>query len=197
MPIVDSPRSKEFVHLLRERLSEQTVRHCIFTAALMSSFAGDAGITNEQAVTAGLLHDLYKDADDATLFAMAEKWGIVPSETQRNNPGLLHGALAAEDCRRNLEVSDGAVLEAITWHTTGKPGLCAVGLALYLADFAEPSRRHGEAAAAREILRRDGFRKALIYASDKKLEHVNAKCDIDPMTVAFHGWLVEYLGSHG
>jgi predicted HD superfamily hydrolase involved in NAD metabolism len=197
MPIVDSPRSKEFVHLLRERVSEQTARHSVFTAALMSSFAGDAGVGNEQAVTSGLLHDLYKDADDATLVATAEKWGIVPSETQRNNPGLLHGALAAADCRLNLGVSDVAVLEAIEWHTTGKPGLCAVGLALYLADFAEPSRRHGAAAEARDILRREGFRKALLYASDRKLEHVTSMRDIDPMTVAFHGWLVEFLGSNG
>jgi len=197
MPIVDSPRAKEFVHLLRERLSEQTVSHSIFTAALMASFAAEAGITNEQAVTAGLLHDLYKDADDATVLATAEKWGIVPSETQRNNPGLLHGALAAEECRRNLGVTDSTVLEAIEWHTTGKPGLGPVGLALYLADFAEPSRRHGVAAEAREILRREGFRKALFYTSEKKLEHVNSKRDTDPMTVEFHRWLVECLGSNG
>lgn len=197
MPIVDSPRAKEFVHLLRERLSEQTVSHSIFTATLMASFASEAGITNEQAVTAGLLHDLYKDADGAAVLATAEKFGIVPSETQRNNPGLLHGALAAEECRRNLGVSDSAVLEAIEWHTTGKPGLGPVGLALYLADFAEPARRHGAAAEARDILRREGFRKALLYASEKKLEHVNSKRDIDPMTVEFHRWLVEFLGSNG
>jgi predicted HD superfamily hydrolase involved in NAD metabolism len=193
MAIVDSPRAREFVHLLRGRLSEQTVSHCIFTAALMASFAGEAGITNEQAVTAGLLHDLYKNVDDPAALATAEQWGIVPTETQRRNPALLHGALSAEECRRNLGIRDEAVLEAIEWHTTGKPGLGPVGLALYLADFAEPSRRHGPAAEVREILQREGFRKALLSASEKKLEHVKAKRDIDPMTVAFHDWLVGFL----
>lgn len=196
MPIVDSPRAKEFVRLLRQRLSEQTVSHSIFAAALMASFADEAGITNDQAVTAGLLHDLYKDADDASALATAEKWGIVLTETQRSNPGLLHGALAAEECRRDLGITDPAVLEAIEWHTTGKPGFGPVGLALYLADFAEPSRRHPAAAEAREILRQEGYRKALLYASGKKLEHVNSKRDIDPTTLEFHRWLIEFLGSN-
>ncbi len=193
MPVADTPRSREFVRILRERLSDKTVSHCIFTAALMTSYADQVGITNDQATTAGLLHDLYKDIDDAATLATAEKFGIVPTETQRRNPYLLHGPLAAEDCRRNLGIHDEAVLEAIEWHTTGRPGLGPVGLALYLADFAEPSRRHAAAAEAREILRRDGFWKAILYASDKKLEHVNSRPDTDPTTIAFHDWLVEQV----
>ena len=192
---IDSPRAKEFVKLIRERLSGRTVSHCIFTAALMQSFASEAGITNDQAVTAGLLHDLYKDADDEMALDMAGKYEIVVTESQRRRPALLHGALAAEECRRNLGVKDEAVLEAIAWHTTGKAGLGPVGLALYLADFAEPSRTHEEAAEARRILRARGYKAALLYASDRKLEHVNSKEHIDPNTVEFHRWLVEFLSS--
>lgn len=196
MPIIDSPRAKEFLHLLRQRLSPETVTHCIFTATMMSSFANQAGITNEQAVTAGLLHDLYKDTNDETTLDLAEEFGILVNQGQRLYPNLLHGALAAAECRRNLNITDEAVLEAIEWHTTGKPGIGPVGLALYLADFAEPSRRHPAAAEAREILRKNGYHAALLYASEKKLEHVNSKAYTDPMTVEFHRWLVEFLKSN-
>jgi len=197
MPIADSPRAKEFVHLLRRRLGEKTVSHSIFTAALMTSFAGQAGVTNDQAVTAGLLHDLYKDADDETMLDLAEEFGLKVNQGQRQYPNLLHGALAAAECGRNLGIQDEAVLEAIEWHTTGRPGLGPVGLALYLADFAEPSRRHPAAAEAREILRKQGYRAALLYASEQKLEHVNSKTYTDPMTVEFHRWLVEFLKPNG
>lgn len=196
MPIVDSPRAKEFVHLLRERISEQTVSHCVFTAALMASFAGEAGITNDQAVTAGLLHDLCKDLDDKTALATAETLGIRPTEVQRLHPPLLHGPLAAAECRRNLDIRDEAVLDAICWHTTGKPGFGPVGLALYFADFAEPSRRHPASTEAREILRKQGFKKALLHVSHHKLEHVKSKPHVDPVTLEFHRWLGEFLANN-
>ena len=192
---VDSPLSRQWIHLLRERLSERTVSHCIFTAALMTTIADEVGITNEQAVTAGLLHDLHKDDDPQTALAAAEEWGIVPSDNQRRNPFLLHGHLAAEECRRKLGIRDNDVVDAIQWHTTGKPGLGPVGLALYFADFAEPSRSHQPAAQARDILRREGFWKALLFSSDKKLEHVNSKADTDPTTIEFHRWLVDFMKS--
>ena len=165
------------------------MRHCIFTAEYMASFAAKASITNDEAVTAGLLHDLCKGMSDAELLAAAQEYGLTVNDAQRRKPRLLHGPVAAEECRRKLGIAGEAVYDAICWHTTGRPGLGKLGLALYLADFAEPSRTFPGAEEARRILRKQGFEPALRYVSERKFEHVRTKPDADPVTEAFHAWL--------
>jgi predicted HD superfamily hydrolase involved in NAD metabolism len=193
VPIIETARAKEFVSLLRARVSDHTLRHCIFAAEYMASFAAQAEISNDEAVAAGLLHDLCKGMADAELLAAANEHGIVLNDTQRLKPGLLHGPVAAEECRRDLGIADQAVYDAIYWHSTGHPEWGKVGLALYVADFAEPSRTFSEAQEARRILRREGFTPALRYVSARKLEHVRTKLHVDPTTEAFHAWLTTDL----
>ena len=189
MPIVQTARAREFVQLLRNRVSDLTMQHCVFTAEYMASMADQAGITNDEAVTSGLLHDLCKDMTDEELLDTAAQYGITVSEPQRQNPALLHGPVAAEECRRRHGVTDDAVYDAIFWHTTGRPGFGKLGLALYVADFAEPSRKFAEAVEARRLLRSEGFGPALRYVSARKLEHIRTKPHVDPSTDAFHTWL--------
>ncbi len=192
MSVVDAPRAKEFIQLLRTRVSEKTMSHCVFTAEYFASFAEQAGVSHDQAVAAGLLHDLWKGAGDEELLAAARKYGIEPSAIQKSKPSMLHGAVAAEECRRELNVGD-AVSDAIRWHTTGCMGLNKVGLGLYVADFSEPTRSFPEAAEARRLMRKEGFEAALRYVADEKLKHVRTKPDIDQTTEAFHAWLESVL----
>lgn len=194
MRIVQTARAREFVHLLRDRVSDRTMQHSVFTAEYMASLAHQAEITNDQAVTAGLLHDLCKDMADEELLAAAARYGIAVGETQRRYPGLLHGPVAAEECRRNHGIGDADIYDAIFWHTTGRPGFGKLGLVLYVADFAEPSRTFQEAAEARCMLRSEGFTPTLKYVSARKLEHVRTKPHVDPSTEAFHHWLTTELG---
>jgi len=182
-------RANEFIGLLRERLSDRTYRHCIGTGEFMSKLAPHAGLDREAAVTAGLLHDLCKGLDDATMLAKALEYDISVGETQRHKPGLLHGPVAAEEIRRTLGLEDEDIREAIRWHTTGCPNWCPLGLALYVADFAEKTREHDESAEAREILDKQGFREALLFVSRRKLDYVRKKPHVDSTTEAFHAWL--------
>ncbi len=185
------PRAAEFLALIEARLREKTFRHSVATTHLMLSTADGLGVTPEQAVTAGLLHDLGKSAKGPELLERAEAYGLYISDSQRDYPKLLHGAVAAEECRRDLGITDEAVLEAICWHTTGRPGLGNLGQALYLADYSEPLRPHPDASVARAILDTDGFMAALLFVSTQKLAYVRTKPHVDPATEAFHAWLVE------
>jgi predicted HD superfamily hydrolase involved in NAD metabolism len=187
--VADFPRAEAFIELLHSRVSAQTAAHCINTAILMESFAPDVGITRDQAVTAGLLHDLCKKVKRGAYVRAAEAYGIVPTPTQLLLPKLLHGPIAAEEARRTLGVTDAQVYEAIYWHTTGRPKLGTVGLALYFADFAEEGRGFPESDEARAILRRDGFEAALRYVVREKYKHIEKKDHVDPVTEAFHAWL--------
>ena len=156
MPLKQLDRADEYLALLEERVPKRTVSHSVSVATFMHSFVNGLGVTAEQALTAGLLHDLCKGLSRAELMAEANKYGVELNGQPSPRRSLLHGPVAAEVCRHELGIEDDAVCEAIRWHTTGKPDLGPVGLSLYLADFAEPHRQHPEAREARAILHRDG-----------------------------------------
>ncbi len=188
MPIAQAPEAKQYLKRLRERLSEERVSHCIFTAEYLSSFAKDLGIDHDEAVTAGLLHDYCRDLKKNAFLEEARALRLPFGECQMQKPTLLHGPVSAEHCRREFGVSD-AVYEAIYWHTTGRPGLGRLGQALYVADFAEPTRKFPEAALARDCLRKQGFDQTLRFVAETKLRFAREKGVVDPNTEAFLLWL--------
>ncbi len=182
----DTPRADEFVALLRERLPEKTYRHTISVAQTMLDAAEAAGVPPEQAVTAGLLHDLCKPLKGDALAEKARRYGITQ---YLDVPNLLHGPVAAEEIRHELGVHDEDVIDAIRWHTTGRADWCRVGQVLFYGDFSEPRRPHPQAAEARAILKKDGFNAALRYVVREKFHHVKKKFAPEPNAVAFEEWV--------
>lgn len=173
-------------------LSEKTHMHCIATAYYMEELAELVPLDPHEAWIAGLLHDICKARNEESLLASAEEYGIPINEAQRHKPKLLHGPVAAEKCRRALGISD-AIYEAIYWHTTGHPGLGPMGLALFFADFSEPLRSHANSVKAGIMLHEVGFKRALRFVADRKLEYILTKRYVDPETQAFHAWLTSVI----
>lgn len=193
MPSDNPDAAPDWRLLLQARLSLRTYRHCLSVADLMLKLAPEMGIAPDRAETAGLLHDLCKSLSDEELLHAAREYGIEVTAAQLKKPGLLHGVVAAAECKNKLGVTDEQVLDAIQWHTTGCPNLGPVGLALYFADFAEPLRTHPEAAHARALWADKGFPAALLAVSQWKLDHIQSRKDADPMTEQFHAWLQNHL----
>lgn len=189
MPIVRMRRYREFLHLLRENLPEEKVSHCIFVAEYAASLAVKAGVFHDEVVTAGMLHDLCRAQSGEVLLARAQGYGLDISETALQVPMLLHGPVAAEECREELGIEDEDVYNAIYWHTTGCPGLGRTGQVIFLADFSEPTRKFPEAARARTIAREEGFEAALRYTVRAKLDYLQSKEIVDPMLEDFALWV--------
>jgi predicted HD superfamily hydrolase involved in NAD metabolism len=175
-------------------LPEKKVAHCVSVAEYLSSFAEGIGLDHDTAVAAGLLHDLCRGLSNEALLQRAVEYGLPINEVQLQRPILLHGALAAEECRREFGLGDEDFYQALYWHTTGRPGLCLLGQALYHADFAEPLREYPEAAEARAVLLRSGFGPALVFTAEAKLFYVKKRSAMDPESQAFYDWLVETQG---
>lgn len=194
MPIVRTERFKELLAIIRKALPEARVSHCVFVAEYLASFAGSIGVDHDQAVTAGLLHDLCRTLDNETMLARAREYGIPISPQQEAKPMLLHGPVAAAECMNRLGIDDPGICEAIASHTSGKAGMCRLSQALYVADFAEPTRKYPEAAQARDVLRHEGFDEALYFVALKKIQHVREKSVIDPAAEAFFLWIEEHFG---
>ncbi|MDA3949253.1 MAG: bis(5'-nucleosyl)-tetraphosphatase (symmetrical) YqeK [Spirochaeta sp.] len=101
---------------------------------------------------AGLAHDLDRDIPSWTAFALVSDWRLPVQPIERRHPKMLHGAITAARLRRRYGVTSDSVISAVRHHTLGDPSLDDLGLALFVADFCEPGRRHSGTGNAREIL---------------------------------------------
>jgi predicted HD superfamily hydrolase involved in NAD metabolism len=180
-----------YLSLVRARVSDKTLSHCLGVSRLMADVAARTGYCRETAALAGLLHDIHKKTSEAELLALAEKWDVPITDYQHEHPKLLHGPVAAAECRRELGIESDDIIEAICWHTTGRPGMGLCALIMYFADFAESGRTMPESTEARRILDADGFVAALRYVAAAKLGYLHGKTTMDPMTTAFSAWLDE------
>jgi HD superfamily phosphohydrolase YqeK len=117
---------------------------------------------------------------------LAKSYGVT---SYLDTPSLLHGPVAAEECRRRLGVKDEEVIDAIRWHTTGRAEWGRVGQVLFYADFSEPLRPHRQAAEARRIFHEKGFDPALRYVVEQKFHYVKTKFEPDPDAQAFEAWV--------
>ena len=137
----------------------------------------------KKARIAGLLHDCAKCIPTEEKLIKAEKFGLPVNSSERANPDLLHGKLGAYYARTKYGINDKEILDAITYHTTGRPGMTLMDKIIYVADYIEPNRR-----MLNELpeIRKEAFQdidKALLHILKNILVYLESQsCEIDEMT---------------
>jgi HD superfamily phosphohydrolase YqeK len=102
---------------------------------------GWAGAAAGAALRAAWLHDAWRCAPVEEAVAEIRAAGEEPDPwALRHAPVLLHAQAAAAWAESAVGESDPDVLSAVRHHPTAHPAWGDVGLALYVADFCEPSR---------------------------------------------------------
>lgn len=141
--------------LARERLSAKRYGHTLRVADTAEDLARVHGLDPDRARLAALLHDAARELSPGGFLDLAHAWDLPVGEPERENPKLLHGPVAAEMARRELDVEDGEVLDAVREHTTGRPGMGPISLVLYVADKVEPARDYPSVGRVRQLARED------------------------------------------
>ena len=72
-------------------------------------------------------------------------------EDYYNSPQLLHGMVGASIARDVFKIEDDDILNAITYHTTGRANMSLLEKIIYVADYIEPSRDFPGVEFLREI----------------------------------------------
>jgi len=96
----------------------------------------------EKAALAGISHDMCKEYSSKKLIKLATADGLPISLIEQTKPSLLHGRAAAVVLQRVYCITDEDVLEAVRWHTFGKPHMSDIAKIIYIADKIEPGRKH-------------------------------------------------------
>ena len=125
---------------LKKELDGNRYRHTLGVMYTACSLAMAHGADMEQAGTAGLLHDCAKCTRYLRVIAECRKAGLTVSEFEEEHPFLLHARLGAWLAKHEYGIRDSEILNAITWHTTGKPEMTVLEKIIYIADYIEPNR---------------------------------------------------------
>lgn len=131
---------KKIEEKLEKHLDEDRMRHTRGVMYTAASLAMVYGCSLEKAQVAGLLHDCAKCIPNKKKLKMCLENQIPMTEYEEANPFILHAKLGAFLARQKYGVDDEQILDAITWHTTGKPDMSLLDKIIYLADYIEPGR---------------------------------------------------------
>ena len=113
---------------------EERREHSYRVARMAVERAASAGIDGGRALLAAALHDCGKYVPLSS--ALLEDF--TPPEDVP--PPVLHQYTGAYLARHSFGIEDEEVLDAIRYHTSGKPGMSPLGILIYLSDLLEEGR---------------------------------------------------------
>ena len=114
--------------------------HTIGVAHTAATLAMRYDVDMNTAYVAGLLHDCAKCISDKKKLSICKKNGIPVSETEQTNPSLLHAKVGAFLAKDKYHIDDDSIIDAIAYHTTGRPNMTDLEQIIYIADYIEPGR---------------------------------------------------------
>lgn len=136
----DTQRNDEFIAVIRGKLGEKRFYHSMCVAEAARELAEQYGADAQKAYTAGILHDVMKEASAEEQLQTIASAGIILTDVERANRKLWHALAGYAYCRGTLHVTDSGILDAIRYHTTGRAGMALLEKCVYIADFISADR---------------------------------------------------------
>ena len=135
------------------------------------SLAKKYGADPEKAELAALFHDMYRGVPVDALNYYVRHLGL--DKRYMDNCNLAHGKIAAIIMERDYGIEDQDILNAVSFHTTGRAGMSLLEKVIYIADAIEPSRRYPGVEALREAADQD-LDLACLLSLEHTIEYVRS-----------------------
>lgn len=135
---------QEIRRKLKKKLDPGRYEHTLgvaFTAAALAMCHGEDILTAE---LAGTLHDCAKYGTEAEQLMRYRKSGQEPGREILLSPAVLHAKAGRVLAEKKYGVTDGDVLNAVEFHTTGRAGMSRLEKIVFIADYIEPGRTKAE-----------------------------------------------------
>ncbi len=168
---------------LEKKLKEERYIHTLGVMYTAASMAMRHGADVQKAMTAGLLHDCGKYCDVNEQILLCRKHHIKLSDAELEVPALIHARLGAYFAEYEYGITDSEILDAITYHTTGRPAMTMIEKIVYLADYIEPGRKKIPELAEVRTAAFDDIDTAVCMTAESTLAFLKrAGRKVDPMT---------------
>ena len=172
------PRAKDALALEKPSRKAHSLRVALASAAR----ANELKMDEKKAITAALFHDCAKNLEpDHPLlqgFTPPSDWGEVPESVIHQ----FSGAFVAE---RAFGITDKEILDAVRYHTSGKPQMTELGKLIFLADMVEEERAYDGVEKIRSAFYFKSLDEALALALKETVGFLQKKgAEIYPLTLS-------------
>ena len=156
---------------MEKTLDPKRYEHTLGVAYTASCLAMCHGADPVKAKVAGLLHDSAKCMTNEKRIAICKRNHLPISQVEWENPFLLHAKVGSYLAKSEYHITDQDILNAILYHTTGRPGMSRLEKIVYVADYIEHNRAFPGVEQARDIAQ-VSLDRAVAYETARTVEHL-------------------------
>lgn len=188
---MDKEFIRELERYIRVRLTEKRYRHTEGVIATAVELAKRYGADEEKTYIAALFHDACKNLDSDEINMLVEEYGI--GSVYIDKPQLAHSKLAAKILEDRFGITDEDILNAVSYHTTGRANMSLLEKIVYVADAVEPNRTYPEAEELNRLAFQD-LDQAGYEIADRAIRRVKDQgMFLDEDTVKARDWFASLL----
>ena len=119
---------------------------------------------------AALLHDYARNFSNKELIKIVKNNNIEIDDWEKELPNLLHSPVGAFLAKKEFKIEDKEILNAIRYHTIGRPDMSLIEKIIFIADIIEPNRDFPGVNLIREKVKVD-IDKAVILVCDFTIKY--------------------------
>lgn len=158
--------------LLKHSLKESRYIHSLGVEKMAVKLAKIHGADVEKAAFAGRYHDIAKCLSEEVMNRMIRMYGI--SQEYYGNAALCHSKAGAAILAKEFGVADEEVLNAVSYHTTGRAGMSLLEEIIYVSDAIEENRSYPELEKL-QIQAESELDEACIFIMDYTIDNVHKR----------------------
>lgn len=178
------------LEIVQKQLTPHRYQHTLGVMETAVFLAKKYGVDEKKAELAAIFHDYAKFRDKEEMKSIIVEQKMDP-ELLEYNGELWHAPVGAYLAEKEAGVTDPEILNAIRYHTSGRPNMTKLEKVIYLADYIEPGRHFPGVEDVREIANQD-LNQALIEAIKNTIAFLMKKNQrIFPLTFLTYNDLVK------
>lgn len=181
---------------LKQHLKESRYQHSIGVEEVSHDLAVIYGCDIKKACIAGILHDSAKNLTGGELMEECRRYHLPINEEETGNAALLHAKVGAVYAKKIYGIEDEEILNAIIYHTTGRPGMTLLEKIIFTADYIEPSRKFLPSMDEIRWAAYEELNHAVAMILKSTLDYLSSKGTIiDTLTIDTFEYYKKYLNS--
>lgn len=180
------------VEATKSQLTPARWEHTLRVAETAVELAKREQVDPNRADIAAILHDYCKFWPAEELVSWIKQYQL-PEDLLHYNKELWHAPVGAEVARVKWGISDEDILNAIRYHTSGRPRMSKLEKIIYLADYIEPGRRFPGVDEVRELAQMDLDQAVLQAMNNSIIFLIERRQKVYPLTMLARNDMLEQI----
>lgn len=163
---------KRIIEYIEAHMTEKRRNHTYAVAEEARKLAQRYGEDMEKAEIAALFHDFFRGITEKELNGYVKELGLDPAYL--GNINLAHSKIAAAVMERDFNIKDRDIINAVSYHTTGRAEMSGLEKILYLADAIEAYRSYPGVREIRDLACAD-LDEACLASLERSIDYVKSR----------------------